>query len=343
MILVCGNFGNSSLSSSGQIIRTTTVYNTLKEVLKEAEVKKINTANGLLSLLRLLLTAPYYFITCNSIVILPAHHGVRIIVPYFVFLNRIFRRKIHYIVIGGWLPEFLLDKPILTKQLQKLSGMYVQTSVMKQNLVNMGFDNVSILTNFRKLPMLKEEDLEYDISQKIKLCTFSRVIKEKGIEDAIQAVRDLNEKYGKTLFVLDIYGTVDSNQTAWFEEIKKDFPEYVKYQGGVPFSQSVNVLKDYFALLFPTYYDGEGFAGTLVDAMAAGLPVVASDWRYNSEFVKEKKTGLLFHTHNVKELEDRIEWLYKNPVDYFNMRKSSLSESQNYQPLEAIKVLSERL
>lgn len=71
--------------------------------------------------------------------------------------------------------------------------------------------------------------------------------------------------------------------------LQKKFPPYIRYGGSVPFDKSVNVLKDYFALLFPTYYEGEGFAGTLIDAYSAGAPVIviAFDWKYNSELVNE--------------------------------------------------------
>ena len=51
--------------------------------------------------------------------------------------------------------------------------------------------------------------------------------------------------------------------------------------------KSVDVLKCYFALLFPTDYEGEGCAGTLRDAYSAGVPVIASDWKYNAELVNE--------------------------------------------------------
>ena len=37
------------------------------------------------------------------------------------------------------------------------------------------------------------------------LCTFSRVMKEKGIEDAVYAVRTVNEHFGRTVYTLDIY------------------------------------------------------------------------------------------------------------------------------------------
>ena len=41
----------------------------------------------------------------------------------------------------------------------------------------------------------------------------------------------------------------------------------------VPFSQSTKVLKEYDALLFPTYYEGEDCRYDN-DAFAAGLPVM---------------------------------------------------------------------
>jgi glycosyltransferase involved in cell wall biosynthesis len=72
------------------------------------------------------------------------------------------------------------------------------------------------------------------------------------------------------------------------------FPEYIKYRGVVKFSDSVKVLKDYFALLFTIYYEGEGFAGTVLDAYASGVPVIATNWRYNSEIVQDKIDGIIF-------------------------------------------------
>lgn len=122
------------------------------------------------------------------------------------------------------------------------------------------------------------------------LCTFSRVMKEKEIEDVVNAVKTVNEHFGRTVYTLDIYGQVDSAQTEWFNELKSIFPSYIKSGEPVPFDKSVEVLKNCFALLFPTYYEGEGFAGTLLDAVAAGVPVIASDWRYNPEIVNEMDT-----------------------------------------------------
>ena len=52
-------------------------------------------------------------------------------------------------------------------------------------------------------------------------------MKEKGIEDAVNAVKTVNEHFGRTVYTLDIYGQVDSAQTEWFNELENTFPSYI--------------------------------------------------------------------------------------------------------------------
>lgn len=103
----------------------------------------------------------------------------------------------------------------------------------------------------------------------MRLYIFSRILKEKGIEDAIDAVTYINEQNKREIFSLDIYGQIDDAYKEDFMMKQKNFPEYINYGGVIPFGCSTEVLKNYYALLFPTYYESEGFAGTLIDAMVA--------------------------------------------------------------------------
>lgn len=177
----------------------------------------------------------------------------------------------------------------------------------------------------------------------LRLCTFSRVMKEKGIEDAILAVKRINTELEKVIFSLDIYGQIDGGQETWFRKVMQTAPEYVCYSGIVPYNQSTQVLKDYYALLFPTYYDGEGFAGTLIDAMAAGIPVIASDWKYNADIVKDHCTGYLFQTGNMQEFEDKLLSLYQNSSFWNHSKREILKSAYSYLPERVIGVLIEQL
>jgi glycosyltransferase involved in cell wall biosynthesis len=168
-------------------------------------------------------------------------------------------------------------------------------------------------------------------------------MKEKGIEDAIDAVESINEKKGRTVFTLDIYGQIEDGYKEKFGELQKNFPSYIHYGGLVSYNKSVETLKNYFALLFPTYYQGEGFAGTLIDAMAAGTPVIASDWKCNGEVVVPGKTGVLLKECSTKKIEAELDKIAENPDGWNAMKATTLDEAHRYDPEVAIKPLMDRL
>lgn len=66
---------------------------------------------------------------------------------------------------------------------------------------------------------------------------------KKGIEDAVNSVKTVNENFVKTVYTSDIYGQVDSAQTEWFNELKTIFSSYIKYDELVSFNISAEVLK----------------------------------------------------------------------------------------------------
>lgn len=124
----------------------------------------------------------------------------------------------------------------------------------------------------------------------------------KGYRRRSKCGQECQRSFGRTVYTLDIFGQVDAGYKERFSELEKSFPDYISYGGAIEANKSVETLKSYFALLFPTYYKGEGFAGTLIDAMSAGVPVIASGWKYNPEFVVPGKTGVIIKTAMLKGL-----------------------------------------
>ena len=341
-VCVMGHFGFGKDMLNGQTVKTKIVTAELEQQLGTDQVMKIDTHGGAKALPKISLRLLRAFRKCRNVIILPAHNGIRFFAPMCMAFNRIFRRKLHYVVIGGWLPEFLKKRKKLTKVLMSFDGIYVETNTMRKALEAQGFNNVYVMPNFKDLNILKESELVYHNTEPYRLCTFSRVMKEKGIEDAVYAVRTVNEHFGRTVYTLDIYGQVDSVQTEWFNELKSTFPSYIKYGGLVPFDKSVEVLKNYFALLFPTYYEGEGFAGTLLDAMAAGVPVVASDWRYNSEIVNEKN-GYVYPVHDNYAFIDTLISVGNNLDLLLSKKPDCLKEAEKYRAENVIQCLISKL
>lgn len=342
-VAIVGHFAFGKEFLDGQTVKTKILAEELERVYGKKNVKKIDTHGNKFKMMWSVVKSVFSMSTCKNIVILPAHNGVRVFVPVLSGFKCFFKCRLHYAVVGGWLPEYIRDKNSIKKGLKKFHGVYVETSAMKKDLEKMGYDNILIMPNCKKLNILKEEELVYNTEKPYRLCTFSRVMKEKGIEDAVNAVNTINKKYGETVYTLDIYGQVDVDQTEWFEELKSSFPDYIKYGGLVPFDKSTEVLENYFALLFPTHYYTEGIPGTIIDAYAAGIPVISAKWQNYKDIVDENKTGLVFEMKNNPELTDILTEVYESPDKLNSIKVNCIKEAKAYLPENVVDLLIENL
>ena len=157
-------------------------------------------------------------------------------------------------------------------------------------------------------------------------------ILQKGIEEAIAAIEVINEENKTQVCTLDIYGRIDDNYKDRFKRVISEASDSIKYKGSVDYDKSVEVLKDYYALLFPTHWHGEGFPGTIIDAFSAGIPVIASDWNSNGEIITDGENGILYPSDKVKSLKYAIEFLVENNQMVKNMKTECLKCAVRYKP-----------
>lgn len=335
-VCVIGHFGCGKECLDGQTVKTKIVAEELINKLGDREVTCIDTYGGAKATPKILLKCVLALKKHKNIITLPAQNGVKIVIPWLVFINKLFHRKLHYVVIGGWLSEFIKDKKGLIKKLKKLDGIYVETTSMKNALEQMGFKNIYVMPNCKKLNILNEDELVYPDGEPYKLCTFSRVMKEKGIEDAVNAVKAVNERFGRTVYTLDIYGQVDAGQTEWFESLINSFPEYITYGGLVPFDKSVEVLKNYFALLFPTKFYTEGIPGTFIDAYAAGVPVITALWMNSGDIFENGVQGFGYEFGKNEDLQQVLVKIADNTALVSELKINCLNKAKEYLPRNVI-------
>ncbi len=342
-ICVIGHFGFGKTLLNGQTVKTKIITEELESRLGEENVLKLDLAGGIRKIPYFLLKIPCVLAKCDNLIMMPVENGLKLLVPLLRVWNFFFRKKLHYVVIGGWLPKFAEDKKWLIEGLKKFRGVYVETATMKKALENMGLENLEILPNCKKLEVLSEGELIYPKTTPLKLCTFSRVMKEKGIATAVDIIKKVNEQVGYTAFSLDIYGQIWEESKTWFEEQQKSFPDYISYKGFVEANKSVTALKDYYALLFPTHFYTEGIPGTIIDAYGAGIPVICAKWQSFSDVVKDGETGIGYEFDNLKEFEDILMQAASDPKILLDMKGNCIKEAKKYQTDRAVKVLIDKI
>lgn len=338
---VLGHFAEGKNFLDGQTIKTKMITEELQNHFGQKQVLKFDTHGGWKTLLK----APFQVFCAlkNSMNVLmfPAQNGLRVYAPLLTF-QRIFfkKRKIHYVVIGGWLPAFLAKRPVLSKMLKKIDVIYVETKTMKSALEVQGFDNVYIMPNCKKLTVLSKDELVYPLCLPYKLCTFSRVMREKGIEDAVNVIKKVNSELGYIAYSLDIYGQVDATQEKWFENLKNQFSNEIRYCESVDATESTAVLKQYYALIFPTRFYTEGVPGTIIDAYAAGIPVISSKWQSYSDVIEDGITGIGYEFDNIEHFKEILLSVAHNSEMLFDMKENCIRKAKEYVPESTIQIMT---
>lgn len=274
-------------------------------------------------------------IICSDVIVFVAGTPSFIkILPFVQVFNILFNTEIHFIPVGNCSVRYFEKKKNISL-IKKVKGIYVQTELMKNRLKNIGLDNVFVMHNFKRLETFCIED--YRSTEPLNFCYLSRVSEEKGIFDAIEVLKKVNQKGIRVK--LDIYGKIDENIRKKFLKLVEDNNQFIQYYGVINPLETSKIIKNYFMMLFPTKFDGEGFPGTLLDAFAAGVPILSSKFAFYDNLLKDGVTGMSFPFNDYSALYDRILQILDNPDKIIKMRKLCAQEYFKYAPEKEIEIM----
>jgi len=138
-----------------------------------------------------------------------------------------------------------------------------------------------------------------------------RMLRSKGLLDAIAAVRKLRER-GLAIELL-LAGSPDDNRDSLSaaELSALDAEPGIAWLGRVEDVRTV--WQRATVAVLPTSY-GEGVPLALLEAAACGRPIIASDMPGCREIVRDGETGLLAPAHDVDAFAEAIAALAADPV-----------------------------
>lgn len=338
-ITICAYFGDETkIGCDGATTKARNVFDILKNKFDNS-INKVSLPSWKRSPITNLLKVMCAYHQSDYLVILPNDKRLKI----FFILNRLFNRKnkikIIYMVVGGWLPDFLENNPKYIPEAKKIYKIFPETHGMVNRLEKLGCDNAvrsPVFTNRKRIPDEYLINNDFFTDQIIRICCFSRVSIAKGIVIAADAVRKANMKLIKK-YKLYIYGKVQNSEQEYFNNFFKEYSDVVVYEGIIKDDDVIKTINKHFLMLFPTYFDGEGFPATLLESYISSVPVIASDWKYNSEIVNEGITGFLFENKNTEQLSEILVRCANEYEGVLSMRANCFAESKKYDPDEAMK------
>lgn len=327
-LAIIGHFGGEHDFCDGQTVKTLTLYHALQragltniDVIDTYYIKN-NPIKFAVDLCRGLFRNKKFIVLLSS-------KGRTVLFPVLYLLEKYTRKEVYHYAIGGRLAIEVKDKPSWKKYVSSFSGNWMESTLIVDDLAQLGVTNAVYLPNFKTISCIRESEIKRDYEKPFRFCTFSRVMKEKGIEDAIAAIESINQKYHDRLASLDIYGPIEEGYNNTLTELLER-SESCRYIGVIPPNQSVETLKDYYALLFPTYWKYEGMPGTIIDALSAALPVIARKWPFCDEMLTDHETGFVYEFDKPEMLLEKIEYAIWHEDEMLKMKKNCILKANDY-------------
>lgn len=315
----------------GQTVKTRMMHQLLCEMYGEGRVVVADTIDWRHRAPRIIADVRRCLRECDDVVVLLSRNGRKVLYPVLARQARRHGKRIYQNLIGGWLDGDLEQYPQWAGYLNAFKINWVESHMLVDALSAKGVANARYLPNFKYLDVPEVPETR-GYGDEWRFCTFSRVVREKGVGDAMRAVEELDGSGDGRTYSLDVYGPIDDAFKAEFEGLLAECP-HSRYLGSVAPEESVGTVGKYDALLFPTRWQKEGIPGTIIDALTAGVPVIGAKWLYYDELLEDGATGFGYEFGRNDLLPDAI-WRFVRLTDgdRNEMRHACLERAKAYTP-----------
>lgn len=170
------------------------------------------------------------------------------------------------------------------------------------------------------------------------------LIEEKGVVDVVRSASRVLAEFPEAEFrFAGAWWDQDEAKAKCEAEIReKGLGDRVRFVGTVSGDAKDRFYLEADIFVFPTYYTLEGHPNVIVEAMAAGLPVISTDYVAIPETVLDGENGFIVPVRDPAAVADRILVLAKDPSLRGRMGTASrrLYEAQYTQEINVEKMIA---
>ena len=186
----------------------------------------------------------------------------------------------------------------LEQEPHRADHVFAASEFTKQTLLEAGVAEQKII----KLPLGADVSrIKYQTKKKsikdrpLKLLYAGMVTQRKGIKYLLDAMGSFQKKDVELHIIGNVFGAK--------EEFEKHAANYI-YHGSISQQELFEKYCEYDALVLPTIF--EGFALVVIEAMAAGLPVIATPNCIGPDIIQDDKNGYLVPIRDTQKLQESI-------------------------------------
>ncbi len=194
-------------------------------------------------------------------------------------------------------------KPLLLYGFRNASKVQVISNFLAQWARQMGYKReVEVIPNGVDLDRFKNNESRIMNKDRITLITISRLVRKNRVEDIIRAMKFLPDS-----IKLTIIGSGHLEAELKLKTKRLKLEARIDFLGEVPNSDISPYLNKADIFVRPSLSEGQGIS--FIEAMAAGLPVIATPVGGIPDFLKDGETGLFCEVNNPKSIAEQVERL----------------------------------
>jgi len=189
-----------------------------------------------------------------------------------------------------------------------------------------------ILETYHKVPREKIvvipnavdiSDLKGKVMKKNAVITVARLVPWKAVDDIINAMAGIQKRRGSELWVVG-----EGPEQNALEKLAKRKKIKVTFFGNISHKEVLKKIASAKLFVLNSLY--EGLPHVLIESMAVGTPIVATDICGNPELIENGKNGLLVKPKNVKALEAAMDLILTDKQKAASYTTKSKLKSKEY-------------
>ena len=220
--------------------------------------------------------------------------------------------------------DYLFNNEVALKykrEIIKANLHIVASSFSKNALIYDGIDPQNIIIAQYGINLSLFKNINNKSFNKIKILYVGEINQRKGIQEILNTAIELKNDHYIIEFHL-VGGGVDN-----YPEIFKKFKNYVIFHGSLYFEKLLNIYNECNIFVFPSLGDGYGLV--ILEALAAGLPVIASRNCGGPDIIQDGYNGFLIDAGSTKQLKEKILWCYNHKEELPRMSGNAMQSVSN--------------